>query len=135
MDTEEIEVFLTLAEELHFGRTAARLRLPQPRVSRLVATLERRVGGTLFDRTSRSVRLTPVGEQLRRELRPAYDRVQAALSHAKNAARQATGLLRIGFTATSCCEAVTRATEVFELGNPRCETVLREVEILSLIHI
>jgi len=131
MDTEEIEVFLTLAEELHFGRTAARLRLPQPRVSRLVATLERRVGGTLFDRTSRSVRLTPVGEQLLRELRPAYGQVQAALSHAKNAARQATGVLRIGFTATSCCEAVTRATEVFEVGNPRCETVLREVEIFE----
>jgi len=37
MDTAEIEVFLALAEELHFGRTAERLRLPQPRVSRLVA--------------------------------------------------------------------------------------------------
>ena len=131
MDTEEIEVFLTLAEELHFGRTALRLRLPQPRVSRLVATLERRVGGTLFDRTSRSVRLTPVGEQLLGELRPAYGLMQAALSHAKDAARQATGVLRIGFTATSCCEAVTRATEVFEVGNPRCETVLREVEIFE----
>jgi DNA-binding transcriptional LysR family regulator len=39
MDTAEIEVFLVLAEELHFGRTAERLRLPQPRVSRLVAAL------------------------------------------------------------------------------------------------
>jgi DNA-binding transcriptional LysR family regulator len=65
MDTEEIEVFLTLAEELHFGRTAVRLRLPQPRVSRLVAALERRVGGMLFERTSRSVRLTAAGERLR----------------------------------------------------------------------
>jgi hypothetical protein len=37
MDTAEIEVFLTLAEELHFGRTAERLRMPQPRVSRLVS--------------------------------------------------------------------------------------------------
>jgi len=45
MDTAEIEVFLVLAEELHFGRTAERLRLPQPRVSRLVASLERRAGG------------------------------------------------------------------------------------------
>src|SRR5262249_32379676 len=45
MDTAEIEVFLTLAEELHFGRTAERLRLPQSRVSRLVARLERRAGG------------------------------------------------------------------------------------------
>ena len=52
VDTAEIEVFLALAEELHFGRTAERLRMPQPRVSRLVSALERRVGGTLFERTS-----------------------------------------------------------------------------------
>ena len=43
MDTAELEVFLVLAEELHFGRTAERLRMPQPRVSRLVSALERRV--------------------------------------------------------------------------------------------
>jgi len=128
MDTEEIEVFLTLAEELHFGRTATRLRLPQPRVSRLVATLERRVGGTLFERTSRSVRLTPAGVQLRDELRPAYEQVQAALMHAKDAVQDVAGVLRIGFTATSCCETVTRATEVFETDNPGCRAVLREVE-------
>jgi DNA-binding transcriptional LysR family regulator len=56
MDTAEIEVFLTLAEELHFGRTAERLRMLQPRVSRLVSALEHRVGGVLFERTSRRVR-------------------------------------------------------------------------------
>ena len=53
MDTAEIEVFLTLAEELHFGRTAERLHMPQSQVHRLVARLERRAGGALFDRTSR----------------------------------------------------------------------------------
>ena len=37
MDIAEIEAFLALAEELHFGRTAERLRMPQPRVSRLVS--------------------------------------------------------------------------------------------------
>ena len=52
METAEIEVFLVLAEELHFGRTAERLRLPQPRVSRLVASLEHQIGGSLFERTS-----------------------------------------------------------------------------------
>src|SRR5215469_7954060 len=61
MDAAEIEVFLTLAEELHFTRTAERLHLPQSRVSRLVASLERRVGGALFERTSRRVVLTPLG--------------------------------------------------------------------------
>jgi DNA-binding transcriptional LysR family regulator len=68
MDTNEIEVFLVLADELHFGRTAERLRLPQPQVSRLVARLERRAGGALFDRTNRRVRLTPLGERLRGRL-------------------------------------------------------------------
>lgn len=131
MDTEEIEVFLTLAEELHFGRTAVRLRLPQPRVSRLVATLERRVGGTLFERTSRSVRLTPAGEQLRDELRPAYEQVQAALRHANCAVQQAAGLLRIGFTSTSCSESLTKATEAFEAGNPGCQASLHEVGIFE----
>lgn len=72
MDTAEIEVFLTLAEELHFGRTAERLRMPQPRVSRLIASMERRAGGALFERTSRRVRLTPLGAQLRCELELVY---------------------------------------------------------------
>ena len=78
MDTAEIEVFLVLAEELHFGRTAERLRLPQPRVSRLVAALERRAGGALFERTSRRVRLTPLGQQLASQLRPAYAQLTEA---------------------------------------------------------
>ena len=131
MDTEEIEVFLTLAEELHFGRTALRLRLPQPRVSRLVAALERRVGGTLFERTSRSVRLTAAGVRLRDELGPAYEQMRAALSHASEAARQAAGVLTIGFTATTCCEALSRVTEAFEQRNGGGQAVLREVDMFD----
>jgi DNA-binding transcriptional LysR family regulator len=131
MDTEEIEVFLALAEELHFGRTAARLRLPQPRVSRVIAALERRVGGLLFERTTRSVRLTPLGEQFRAELRPAHDQVRAAFSHARDTARQVTEVLRIGFTTSSYREAVTRVTEAFEAGNPGCRAALQEVEIFD----
>ena len=83
VDTAEIEVFLALADELHFGRTAERLRIPQPRVSRLVSALERRVGGALFERTSRRVRLTPLGEQLRDQLQPTYKDLTAALDGAR----------------------------------------------------
>src|SRR5436305_14849521 len=108
MDTAEIEVFLVLAEELHFGRTAERLRLPQPRVSRLVASLERRAGGALFERTSRRVRLTPLGEQLAGRLRPAYAQLTAALDEARAAARQAVGAVRIGFSPTSNMAPLTR---------------------------
>ena len=100
MDTAEIEVFLVLAEELHFGHTAERLRLPQPRVSRLIARLERRAGGALFDRTNRRVRLTPLGEQFRRDVEPAYAQLNAAIDGARVTSRGVTGQLRVGFTVT-----------------------------------
>jgi DNA-binding transcriptional LysR family regulator len=127
MDTAEIEVFLILAEELHFGRTAERLRLPQPRVSRLVAALERRVGGALFERTSRRVRLTPLGQQLVGELSPVYAQLVAVLDDARAAARGTTGMIRIGFSPTSNMEALTRLVEAFEARNLGCQAVLEAV--------
>ncbi|HEY3976042.1 MAG TPA: LysR family transcriptional regulator [Streptosporangiaceae bacterium] len=50
MDLDQVTTFLTLADELHFGRTAERLHVAQSRVSRLIAALERQVGGQLFER-------------------------------------------------------------------------------------
>ncbi|MGH3486399.1 MAG: LysR family transcriptional regulator [Actinopolymorphaceae bacterium] len=66
MELRDIEIFLTLAEELHFGRTAARLHVTTARVSQAVKKQERHIGGALFDRTNRAVKLTPLGVQLRR---------------------------------------------------------------------
>jgi len=131
VDTAEIEVFLTLAEELHFGRTAERLRMPQPRVSRLVSALERRVGGALFERTSRRVRLTPLGEQLRDQLQPAYKDLTAALDGARATARDTAGVLRIGFSPTSSMTVLTRLTGAFEARNPGCHAVLDGVSNLD----
>lgn len=65
VELRDIEIFLTLAEELHFGRTAERLHLTHARVSQVIKKQERAIGADLFYRTSRSVRLTPIGEQLR----------------------------------------------------------------------
>ena len=72
VELREIRVFLTLAEELHFGRTAERLGITHSRVSQTIQTLEARVGAKLFDRTSRRVALTRLGEQLRAALSPVY---------------------------------------------------------------
>ena len=131
MDTDEIEVFLTLAQELHFGRTAERQRLPQPRVSRLVARMERRAGGRLFDRTSRKVQLTALGERLRGRVEPAYVELQAAFDDARREARQAAGVVVIGFTATMLGEALTGLVSAFEAANHDCRVVLREVDIFD----
>jgi DNA-binding transcriptional LysR family regulator len=126
VDTGEIEVFLALAEELHFGRTAERLRMPQPRVSRMIVALERRTGGALFERTSRRVRLTPLGEQLHSRLRPIYTEFTAALDEAREAARGVGGVLRVGFTVATPGEPLTRLVQAFEARHRECRATLVE---------
>ncbi|MFI7129308.1 LysR family transcriptional regulator [Nonomuraea sp. NPDC050153] len=67
MEIRDIEIFLTLAEELHFGRAADRLHVSQARVSQAINQQERRLGGALFDRTNRrQIRLTPLPPTPRR---------------------------------------------------------------------
>jgi len=129
VDMAQAEAFLAVAEELHFGRAAERLHVSQPRVSRLIVMLERQVGAKLFDRTSRRVTLTPLGEQFRDELGAAYAQMQAALDHARRAAREAAGQLRIGFTNTTEGPALSRLVAVFEARHPGCQVTLQEAPV------
>ncbi|WP_308283298.1 LysR family transcriptional regulator [Pseudonocardia nigra] len=101
LEIRELECFLVLADELHFGRTGERLFVSQSRVSQLVRSLERRVGARLVERTSRRVRLTPLGEEFRAALRPAYDALRATVDDVRTAARTVAGRLRIGFQGTA----------------------------------
>ncbi|MEU6414678.1 LysR substrate-binding domain-containing protein [Microbispora sp. NPDC046933] len=71
LEVRELRYFITLAEELHFGRAAERLGIAQPPLSRAIQRIERRLGVTLLKRSSRSVQLTPAGETLLREGRTA----------------------------------------------------------------
>lgn len=97
VEIRELECFLVLADELHFGRTGERLYLSQGRVSQLIRALEQRIGARLVERTSRRVRLTPLGEAFLSDLRPAYDTLRAAVDQARAAALGGRGPLRIGF--------------------------------------
>jgi DNA-binding transcriptional LysR family regulator len=91
METRELRYFVAVAEELHFGRAAQRLGIAQPPLSRAVRQLERRLGVTLLQRTSRSVALTEAGSVLLREGRAALDAVDAADRRTRRAALAATG--------------------------------------------
>jgi DNA-binding transcriptional LysR family regulator len=96
VDLRELRVFLTLAEELHFGRTAERLRLTPSRVSQSLRELEDKLGAQLVHRTSRRVRLTAYGAQFRDEVGPAYGDLTRVLEQTHTAARSLAGPLRLG---------------------------------------
>lgn len=95
MELRDIEIFLVLAEELHFGRTAQRLHVSQARVSQAIKKQERRIGAELFTRTSRAVHLTEVGRQFRDDLQPVYAGLHESLERAQLAARGITAQLRV----------------------------------------
>ncbi|SFR01848.1 DNA-binding transcriptional regulator, LysR family [Lentzea waywayandensis] len=126
MERREIEIFLTLAEELHFGRTAQRLLVSQARVSQTVARLERRFGVALFERTSRRVALTPVGAALYADVRAGHDRIERGVAAAVAAGRGITGVLTVGLEAPAVAELAAPVFTRFRENNPGVEIVFRE---------
>ncbi len=128
VELRELRIFLVLAGELHFGRTARRLGISQPGVSEAVRALESRLGVKVFDRTSRRVCLTPAGETLQRDLAPALAALDQVLAAASELSRAVTGLLRVGFVLTTEGPALSRLITAFQARYPACEVRLAEVE-------
>ncbi|WP_395366698.1 LysR family transcriptional regulator [Streptomyces sp. YH02] len=129
LERHELDTFLTLAEELHFGRTGERLGVSTGRVSQTVKKLERGIGTPLFARTSRSVVLTPVGLRLYEDLLPAYEQLRTALERATEAGRGMHGRLRAGFGTPWDAELLTAAADALVARHPGCEITVREVPL------
>src|ERR1700688_1570917 len=97
MDLRQIDCFLAVATDLHFGKAAERLHLAQSSVSEAIRSLEHEVGGRLFVRTSRRVQLTELGAKLRLGVEPAALVLRATLEDCKKTALGKSSRLRIGF--------------------------------------
>ncbi|MDI2125943.1 LysR family transcriptional regulator [Yinghuangia seranimata] len=129
MERHEIEIFLTLAEELHFGRTGERLHVSAAMVSQTIKKVERRLGGPLFERTSRKVELTALGRQLYDDLHPHYVGIQQAVGRAAITAKGIAGTLRIGFLGDLAGAQAHAAARVFRERHPDCTVEINEVQI------
>ncbi|MEV8536241.1 LysR family transcriptional regulator [Streptomyces sp. NPDC051211] len=128
-DRDELECFLILAEELHFGRTAERMLLSRARISQLTQRLERRVGAPLFLRTSRRVALTALGRQLREDLEPHHRGIEAALDRAAATARAADGVLHVGFSTPPAGELVLKTAAALRASHPGLAVEVCEVPL------
>ncbi|MCQ8773411.1 LysR family transcriptional regulator [Streptomyces telluris] len=130
MELRDIEIFLVLAEELHFGRSAERLLVSQARVSQAIRKQERRIGAALFERTSRTVRLTDVGRQLRDDLQPVYAGLHESLERARLAARGVTGRLRVGMMPFNVVD-MHHYWRTFRSRHPQWELEIRQLAYMD----
>lgn len=97
VDLRQLECFVAVADELHFGRAAERLHLAQPAVSQAVQRFEAAIGGAVFERTTRSVRLTPLGQALVADARRAHRAVAAVYDTGRRLARDSSRDLQVGY--------------------------------------
>ncbi|ASF09406.1 putative LysR family transcriptional regulator [Nocardia brasiliensis NBRC 14402] len=128
LERHELEAFLTLAEELHFGRTAERLRVTTSRISQTIGKLERRIGSALFERNSRTVALTPLGRQLRDELRPAYEQITASVLAASRGG-SVERAITAGFSTPWCGNLLVRAADLFRIRYPGAVIGIEEIQL------
>src|SRR5215211_3405873 len=128
IELREVRVFLTLAEELHFGRTAERLSLTPSRVSQSLRALEHKLGGRLVHRTSRRVELTAFGERFHREAGAAYEHLTGVLQRAHAANRSIHGTLRLyQFSGPASGPHLLSIVDRFEAHHPDCHVELGQL--------
>ncbi|GAA5161005.1 LysR family transcriptional regulator [Amycolatopsis dongchuanensis] len=122
MELQELRIFLVLAEERHFGRTASRLLLSQSRVSQAIRSLERKLDGRLFERTSRSVHLTAFGEVVRDDVGQAYAALVEALQRSKHRASSVVGTVQLGIynNSLNAGPQMTAVVRAFTAAHPSC---------------
>ena len=125
MDVHHLEAFLAVAEELHFGRAAERLHIAQPPLSRTIRQLERDLGTLLFERTTRSVRLTTAGQALVEPAQQVLQGMRQARRAVQAAGRGETGRVRLGFAGPSSYLLVGQLGRLVRERHPGIELALQ----------
>jgi DNA-binding transcriptional LysR family regulator len=118
--------FLAVGEQLHFGRAARSLHMTQPPLTQAVAQLERLLEVRLFERTKRSVRLTPAGEALLPQARELLARARTLPAQARAAAAGELGRLRIAFVSTVGFALLPQWLRAFRARHPQVQMELLE---------
>lgn len=148
MELRHLRYFVAVAEDLHFGRAAARLHIAQPPLSRQIRDLERELGAELFARVKGRVSLTHAGRAFLVEARRTLAQAERARATAQRAARGEVGRLRVGFVEAATYSGVLAdvlglfrarhpdvGLELFELSSLQQTEALREGRVeVGVLH-
>jgi DNA-binding transcriptional LysR family regulator len=133
LETQELASFAVLAEQLHFGRAAARLHISQPALSKRIRSLEDKVGGPLLIRNRRGVALTPAGAMFHKEARRIIRDVEVAFEGVRGATSGTLGKLRLGVGMSTVLSLVPRALVKFRESSPAVEIEIADMSTPSQI--
>ncbi|OGB22217.1 MAG: LysR family transcriptional regulator [Burkholderiales bacterium RIFCSPLOWO2_02_FULL_57_36] len=126
IDLRQLRYFVTVAEEMHFGRAAVRLHMTQPPLSQTIQALEAALGSQLFCRTKRSVALTPAGLALLPEAQRLLVQAGALPDLVRRAASGESGRLSLAFVSTADYSVLPPFLREFRTHYPHVQIDLRE---------
>ena len=127
LDLTQLNCFVTVAEELHFGRAAERLCMTQPPLSRQIQLLEHVLGVKLFERTSRTVRLTTAGQVFLTDATRLLNLAKQAAANAQRSSKGETGRVTIGFTSVMGFDLMPKLIAAAQKALPDIDVVLKEM--------
>ncbi len=138
LDLRQLRYFVTVAEELHFGRAAVRLHMTQPPLSQTIQALEELLGAPLFLRTRRSVELTPAGQALLPEARRMLAHAAEMPDLVRAAAAGESGRLALAFVSSADYSVLPPFLRSYRAAYPQVQIVLQEatsdLQVDDLLH-
>jgi len=127
MELRHLRYFITVAEELHFGRAAQRLHIAQPPLSQQIRQLEEELGVVLFHRTKRSVQLTDAGQVFLEEAKQVLIQAAQAVQAAQRASRGEIGQLVVSFVSSAAYNVLPKILQAFRARFPEVNLALHEL--------
>lgn len=127
MELRHLRYFVTLAEELHFGRAAERLHIAQPPLSQQIRQLEVELGFQLFHRTKRTVQLTEAGQVFLGEVQQIFQQLDRAIQVGRKTSRGEMGQLVVGFVSSTAYNVLPTILRTFRTHVPDVSLELHEL--------
>jgi DNA-binding transcriptional LysR family regulator len=128
VEVRQARYFIAVAEELHFGRAAQRLRMSQPPLSQAIKQLENQLGCELLHRTQRSVALSPAGAVFLDQCRALVRQAESAAIAARQAATGRGGRLSVGAVASAFAWPLPEAIDRFQAARPDVDIRAQEID-------
>lgn len=127
MDLRQLRYFLTLADELHFGRAAEKLHIVQPALTKQIQVLENELHVMLFKRNKRKVELTGAGKYFQEEVRQIVDKLERVKNQTRMVQEGSKGELRIGYVGSCIHTFLPDMLSILHEQNPHIQTYLNEM--------